>query len=135
MSKRQIGLAKKQRILERDDYTCQYCLENFGVEIDHVIPYSSSEDNSDSNLVAACSECNRLVHDMIFNSFQDKQKYIVEQRKNPRTKHGKKSNYNICTDCGILFSYREKGSTLFLCPRCNRTENKGVSREEEDPFY
>jgi len=50
----------KHEIFRRDHYTCQYCgMKAKGLTIDHVIPRSRGGEHSWSNLVTACSECNR----------------------------------------------------------------------------
>lgn len=50
----------RERIFERDDYTCQYCGNRGGsLECDHVVPVSRGGNNSDGNLVTACKLCNR----------------------------------------------------------------------------
>ena len=55
----QLTQAKRFAILKRDNYTCHYC-HRTGVplEVDHAIPLYKGGTNDDSNLVAACHECN-----------------------------------------------------------------------------
>lgn len=49
----------KQIILERDNYTCQYCgKQNCKLIVDHVIPYTLEGVGYEYNLVAACESCN-----------------------------------------------------------------------------
>lgn len=48
-------------ILERDDFTCQYCgrkAPDVALEVDHIIPVSNGGTNNPSNLKTACFECN-----------------------------------------------------------------------------
>jgi hypothetical protein len=56
----QLSQAKRFQILKRDNYTCHYC-HRTGVplEVDHVIPLYHGGTNDDSNLVAACHDCNQ----------------------------------------------------------------------------
>lgn len=53
----------KQKILDRDNRTCQICgsteTEGARLEVDHIVPFAISQDNSESNLRAACTHCNR----------------------------------------------------------------------------
>lgn len=50
----------RERIFERDDYTCQYCGDRGGkLECDHVHPVSLGGSHDDSNLLTACFKCNR----------------------------------------------------------------------------
>ena len=50
----------RQRIFQRDDYTCQYCGARGGVlECDHVLPVARGGGHCDDNLATACFDCNR----------------------------------------------------------------------------
>jgi len=56
----------RQRIFERDDFTCQYCgHRGCRLECDHVIPVSRGGAHDDSNLVTACFDCNRSKRDKL----------------------------------------------------------------------
>lgn len=49
-------------VFRRDDFTCQYCgrsAPEARLEIDHRVPVSRGGTNDISNLVTACSDCNR----------------------------------------------------------------------------
>lgn len=51
----------RRKIYERDAYKCQYCgkqLTRFTATLDHVTPVSQGGENSLSNLITACRECN-----------------------------------------------------------------------------
>lgn len=64
-------------ILERDEMTCQYC-GGVGKTADHVRPRRHGGSDSVDNLVCVCERCNRLVRDLVFFSFDAKQRYILE---------------------------------------------------------
>lgn len=54
----------RSAILQRDNYTCQYCLksqstEDIQLQVDHVISVNNSGTNKPDNLITACSQCNR----------------------------------------------------------------------------
>lgn len=50
----------REEILKRDDYRCRYCGRRAQtLDIDHVIPVSQGGKTVFSNLVTACSACNR----------------------------------------------------------------------------
>lgn len=57
--------AVRQRIIERDNYTCQICGNstynepNLLLEVDHIIPISKGGKTIDSNLQCLCWKCNR----------------------------------------------------------------------------
>jgi hypothetical protein len=51
----------KDEIINRDEFRCQYCSEQktkAELFVDHFIPLNRGGDNSDENLVSACSRCN-----------------------------------------------------------------------------
>jgi len=50
----------RKNVLERDNYTCQYCLkQSNALTVDHVIPKFRGGQDIWENLVAACKECNQ----------------------------------------------------------------------------
>lgn len=55
----------RERIKERDNYTCQHCglsvkdEPNLLLEIDHIIPISKGGKTEESNLQTLCWKCNR----------------------------------------------------------------------------
>ena len=50
----------RKNLLERDNYTCQYCgQKKIPLTIDHIIPKASGGKDSWDNLVAACRSCNQ----------------------------------------------------------------------------
>ena len=76
---RTLSRNSKDDVLERDDHKCQYC----GCDadcVDHIIPWSHCHDNSPFNLVAACSLCNSVASNKVFDTFAEKKNYIVTKR-------------------------------------------------------
>lgn len=75
-----ISKAKRKRILERDNYTCQVCgqkvndkgsyheNENY-YNIDHIVPLSKCGTNKDSNLRVTCKRCNCSKQNKQINDF------------------------------------------------------------------
>ncbi len=47
----------RRKILNRDDNVCQIC-SGPATDVDHIIPWDVSHDNSPSNLRALCHRCN-----------------------------------------------------------------------------
>jgi hypothetical protein len=75
------------KALKRDGYVCRYCgYDPFNdnrivsICVDHVIPHAYGGGNKLDNLVAACEECNLLVLNKVFSSFEEKRLFILEQR-------------------------------------------------------
>jgi 5-methylcytosine-specific restriction endonuclease McrA len=57
----------RRNILERDEFTCQYCgkhLDAARLTVDHVIPRSRGGQTSWENVVAACNRCNDRKGDL-----------------------------------------------------------------------
>lgn len=51
-------IRQRKKILIRDNYTCQNCGKiNIRLEIHHKIPFLTSFDNSDKNLITLCKKC------------------------------------------------------------------------------
>lgn len=51
----------RKRILDRDQWICQYCskpLEGADATVDHIVPKIEGGSDDDSNLVASCRRCN-----------------------------------------------------------------------------
>ena len=77
------GASISQELIDRDKGSCVYC----GVSIydmdkvigfcnDHIIPFSVSHDNRLSNRVLCCQRCNMIANSMVFDTFEDKKRYI-----------------------------------------------------------
>lgn len=89
----------RENIFIRDNYTCQYCGEEFSssdLTLDHVFPKSRGGDTSWCNIVACCRNCNQKKADRTpeeadmqllskpfipdFWLFELKQKYKIEDK-------------------------------------------------------
>lgn len=56
-----VSLAVRFDVIQRDNYTCQYCgarAPEVRIVVDHVVPRAMGGTNDMSNLVTACWECN-----------------------------------------------------------------------------
>ena len=62
--RRRFSIASRQRVWDRCGRTCAYCAEPIAswtghdMHLDHVVPFSKGGTDDESNLVAACPECN-----------------------------------------------------------------------------
>jgi 5-methylcytosine-specific restriction endonuclease McrA len=91
---------------------CFYCHKEIATTIDHVVPYSYDQDNGIENLVPACTLCNALASDKMFESVEHKRQFILEQRQ-------KRANQIVvCSECLLPFAYRTHSPSLFLCAEC-----------------
>jgi hypothetical protein len=80
------------RILERDQYRCQYCgldgkasFENaLAMSVDFVIPRARKGKKDDRNLVACCRSCNMLKGRRVYRNFDDAKSYVLAQREKLR---------------------------------------------------
>jgi hypothetical protein len=55
-----VWIVTRQRIFNRDAFTCQYCGAVGGkLECDHIVPVSRGGSHGDENLATACFTCNR----------------------------------------------------------------------------
>lgn len=56
----------RQRILERDKFSCRYCgSKKPPFHLDHVYPVVKGGETSEDNLVTSCSNCNQKKHDKV----------------------------------------------------------------------
>lgn len=67
----------KYSIMQRDNFTCQYCgcKEKSKLTIDHIVPRSVKKDNSYNNLVTCCSTCNKRKGDKPLRQFLNETGY------------------------------------------------------------
>lgn len=70
----------KKQLYEIYTNVCQYCYNSYpydDLQVDHIIPWSWWWSNELSNLTLACKKCNWLLSNKLFNSFDEKQEYIL----------------------------------------------------------
>ena len=80
------------KILERDQYRCQYCgldgATNFEnslmMSVDFVTPRSRRGKKDTINLVAACRPCNLIKGRRVFKSLDDAKGYVLQRREELR---------------------------------------------------
>lgn len=83
----------RDAVLERQENRCLYCGGEFGgwasrhgklvavrIAWDHSVPFSYLQRNPDSNWVAACTVCNGIKSNLIFDSLIEAQDFIKHQR-------------------------------------------------------
>jgi hypothetical protein len=95
---------------------CFYCKKEIATSIDHVVPYSWDQDNYLDNLVPACTPCNPIAGNKMFDDIESKRRYILKQRESRRNMRA------ICIDCLLPFTYRRHSPSLFLCAECYDAE-------------
>ena len=97
--RRHIPKSLKEEILDLQNNTCLYCLENLEtyvikmtpsgkvrkiylkIEFDHLVPYSYSANNKNYNFAAACQVCNRIKSNLMFSTLEQAREYILLRRK------------------------------------------------------
>jgi len=59
------------KILNRDNFTCQYCgrtpSDGIKLEVDHILPVSKGGKANPDNLITTCFDCNRGKKDFLLN--------------------------------------------------------------------
>jgi 5-methylcytosine-specific restriction endonuclease McrA len=81
-----------RRILERDQYRCQYCgfdamasFENSLImTVDFVHPRARKGKKQPENLVTACRPCNVIKGYRVYGSFEEAKAYVLKQREELR---------------------------------------------------
>ena len=87
-----VSLAEGLKILERDQYCCQYCgldgRANFDnalvMSVDFVLPRARKGKKDPANLVACCRPCNTIKGTRVYKSFEDAKKYVLARREEMR---------------------------------------------------
>lgn len=82
-----------EQLLIAQEWRCIYCdirfetpeyrrgrLAKKSIHIDHMTPYSWDANSDIENLSAACSICNNIKSDFLFNTLDDARNYILLQR-------------------------------------------------------
>ena len=82
----------QEKILAAQGNRCLYCLEEFGTwriyrkepklvrrVWDHLVPYSYLQDNPEWNWAAACSACNAIKSNKMFESVKEARAYITQE--------------------------------------------------------
>ncbi|HYL86138.1 MAG TPA: HNH endonuclease [Candidatus Angelobacter sp.] len=87
-----VTLEEGRKILERDNYVCQYCgldgrtsFENALVmRVDFVVPRARKGKKAPDNLVACCTPCNTIKGTKVYGSFDEAKKFILGRREELR---------------------------------------------------
>jgi len=87
-----VTLKEGLKILERDDYRCQYCgldgrasFENALVmRLDFVFPRARKGKKEPSNLVACCTPCNTIKGTRVYANFEEAKTFVLKKREELR---------------------------------------------------
>lgn len=83
MKRKSLSKSIRFDVLNRDNFTCQYCgksAPNVRLEIDHIIPVANGGKDDLSNLITSCYDCNRGKRDKSL----DTKETIETKQKNER---------------------------------------------------
>jgi hypothetical protein len=90
-----LPIIEKRRILEEQDHCCIYCGNKFNepiwhpgrrkvviskISFDHLVCWNFSQNTRAENMVAACSLCNGIKSDKLFENIEQARAYIIDQR-------------------------------------------------------
>src|SRR6266446_8327998 len=89
---RPVSQAEGLKILERDQFCCQYCgldgkvsFENALVmSVDFVVPRAKKGKKDPKNLVACCGPCNTIKGTRVYKSFEDAKAHVLAGREELR---------------------------------------------------
>ena len=87
-----VTAAEGIRILERDEYRCQYCgldgrasFDNaLAMSVDFVVPRARKGKKDPRNLVACCRACNMIKGRRVYSGFDEARAYVLERREELR---------------------------------------------------
>lgn len=109
---------------------CAYCMEEPAQSVDHVLPWSYSQDSSIDNLRPCCMWCNLHASDKVFDSFHEKQNFLIDKRRRSRATKMR----TVCTTCFLPFQRPHMTNSLFECPICEPSKSTGRQRRERESF-
>ena len=87
-----VSVEEGVRILERDQYRCQYCgldgMASFdnalAMSVDFVVPRARKGKKDPKNLVACCRACNMIKGRSVYSSFEEAKTYVLKSREELR---------------------------------------------------
>jgi 5-methylcytosine-specific restriction endonuclease McrA len=87
-----VTLKEGLKILERDDYRCQYCgldgrasFENaLMMSVDFVLPRARKGKKTPENLVACCRPCNAIKGTRVYRNLEDAKAHVLAVREKLR---------------------------------------------------
>jgi 5-methylcytosine-specific restriction endonuclease McrA len=87
-----VTLEEGRKILERDDYICQYCgldgratFENaLAMRVDFVVPRAHKGKKDPANLVACCTPCNTIKGTKVYAGFNEAKAFVLARREELR---------------------------------------------------
>jgi 5-methylcytosine-specific restriction endonuclease McrA len=87
-----VSMQEGLKILERDEYRCQYCgldgrasFENALVmRVDFVVPRARKGKKDPSNLVACCTPCNTIKGTKIYANIEEAKAFVLRSREELR---------------------------------------------------
>jgi len=87
-----VTLEEGRKILERDNYVCQYCgldgrasFENALImRVDFVVPRARKGKKNPDNLVACCTPCNTIKGTKVYAGFEDAKAQVLARREDLR---------------------------------------------------
>lgn len=109
---------ERRAILESQDYRCIYCEKRFDSEVerhgkivrlrvhwDHQIPFSYSQNNTVTNIAAACQICNLMKGALIFKDIEEARIHIqgALEREERRAARRKCAGYRYSKRLGVPF--------------------------------
>ena len=83
-----VTVAEGVRILERDQYRCQYCgldgtasFDNaLAMSVDFVVPRARKGKKDPRNLVACCRACNMIKGRRVYSNFEEARVHVLARR-------------------------------------------------------
>lgn len=91
--RRYLSQSEKDLQISEQEGKCFYCGLYLGgyvfrnghsirlkIEFDHLVPFSYSQDNRGKNFVATCHICNKIKHDLMFQTVEEALVYVRTKR-------------------------------------------------------
>ena len=132
----------REKIFQRDHYTCQYCGRTFPNVALHIIPVSKGGLNNEENLITSCMLCNRRKRDYLHwdahnidEAFAQAQAFLSWKKSQDINDVKRERKYKTYTYPATL-TYDKSGISIFFpdfpgCMSCADTEPEALVMAED----
>lgn len=102
MLRKSLSQRRRFAILERDNFTCQYCgrgAPEVKLHVDHIVAVARGGTDDESNLLTACRDCNFGKHTLRVNRERPDVLAACWSCQRGRLVHFDRKDLGVCAEC------------------------------------